>query len=61
MIGETIKWKIKIVNLINHIYLGIGLRTVLKNNGFQLLDGTYDKHGCYIVRQDGSALTYMDQ
>ncbi len=60
MIGETIKWRINIVNLTNGICFGIGLKKVLKNNGFAF-KSNYDKHGCYIVRENGNAYTYMDK
>ncbi len=59
MIGETIKWRIKIVNLTDSFFLGIGLKTVLKNNNF-IWAGYYDKHGCYMVAQEGSSYTYLD-
>ncbi len=36
MIGDTIKWRVKIVNLSSGISFGIGLKTVLKNNEFLL-------------------------
>ncbi len=43
------------------MYLGIGLKTVLKNNEYLLKSGQYDKHGCYIVRQNGYSYTYMNK
>ncbi len=61
MIGETIKWRIKIVNLVNNIFIGIGLKTILENNEYLLQSGQYDKHGCYIVAQNGYLHTYMDK
>ncbi len=60
MIGDTIKWRIRIANL-GFIYLGIGLKKVLTNNGFVWTSGEYDKHGCYIVGRDGHSDTYMDK
>ncbi len=62
MIGETIKWRIKIVNKRGVIRLGIGLKTVLKNNELNNNHGLkYDQHGCYVVSCGGVSLTYLDK
>ncbi len=42
IIGETIKWRIKIVDLQNCIYLGLGLKTVLQNNDFLWKSNKYN-------------------
>ncbi len=62
MIGETIKWRVKIINTKGWMFLGIGLRKVLTNRNF-LVDPTwnYDKHGCYVVSSIGYSYTYLDQ
>ncbi len=61
MIGDTIKWRIKIVNLLEGIFLGIGLKKVLTRKGFVWENADYDKHGCYIVAKNGDSYTYMDK
>ncbi len=60
MIGDKIKWRIKIINLKCDIMLGIGLKKILTINEFYL-DLNYNKHGCYIVSSDGYSLTYMNK
>ncbi len=63
MIGETIKWKVKIVNKTGGIRLGIGLKTFLKYKSF-LVDNNfkdYDKHGCYVVNSIGFTYTYLEK
>ncbi len=61
MIGETIKWRIRIVTKTGGITLGIGLKSFLKNINFQIEDSDYNKHGCYLVGSSGYSFTYMDK
>ncbi len=62
MIGETIKWRMKIVNQAAGILLGVGLISVLKNNDFLVKSfNEYDKHGCYAVYSGGYSYTYLDK
>ncbi len=61
MIGETIKWRMKIANLSNvNIYLGIGLRTFSKNNYFAFTNFTENNnHGCYVLGSDRKAYAHL--
>ncbi len=61
MIGDIIKYRIKLVNLKGQIAVGIGLRNVLKNNDFLWKSGEYDKHGFYIVESNSYSYSYMDK
>ncbi len=61
MIGETIRWNIKIINLTNWIGVGVGLKNIVTDNNFIFTDDEYDKHGCYFVTSDGYSFTYLDK
>ncbi len=50
MIGDTIKWRIKVKSITNGMLLGIGLKSVLENKNYIVNDWSYDKHGCNIVQ-----------
>ncbi len=59
--GETIKWKIKIVNKVSSMFVGIGLKTIMKNNNFLWKGGDHEKHGCYIVAYNGYSYAYLNK
>ncbi len=62
MIGETIKWRMKIGNKINIVHAGIGLRKFLKNKDFHVKKfNEYDKHGCFNISSGGYAWTYLNE